>query len=68
MVITAGVESHWPIAVIDVDKQLVCISSNYLKHRKIKQLRQRNDVAAILLSAGMDVEMADPRQNKLLVT
>ncbi|VDD96065.1 unnamed protein product [Enterobius vermicularis] len=65
LVITAGVESHWPIAVIDVDKQLVCISSNYLKHRKIKQLRQRNDVAAILLSAGMDVEMADPRQNKL---
>uniref|UniRef100_A0A0N5AQ27 UDENN FLCN/SMCR8-type domain-containing protein n=1 Tax=Syphacia muris TaxID=451379 RepID=A0A0N5AQ27_9BILA len=54
IVITAGVESHWPMSVIDVDKQLVCVSSNYLKHRKLKRLRQRNDVAGILLSAGID--------------
>ena len=65
MVITAGVESHWPLAVIDVDKQLVCVSSNYLKHRRLKQRRQKSDVTGILISAGVDVGTSDARPNKL---
>uniref|UniRef100_A0A9J2Q0E9 UDENN FLCN/SMCR8-type domain-containing protein n=1 Tax=Ascaris lumbricoides TaxID=6252 RepID=A0A9J2Q0E9_ASCLU len=43
-----GVESEWPISVIDLDKRIVCVSSRFPKHCRLKAQRQREEAAAIL--------------------
>uniref|UniRef100_A0A914ZKR2 Uncharacterized protein n=1 Tax=Parascaris univalens TaxID=6257 RepID=A0A914ZKR2_PARUN len=43
-----GIESEWPISVIDLDKRIVCVSSRFPKHCRLKVQRQREEAAAIL--------------------
>lgn len=50
----AGVESHWPLAVIDLDRRIVCTSSPHPKHRTLKLLKQKNDIMQILKGTGVD--------------
>ncbi|VDM45460.1 unnamed protein product [Toxocara canis] len=47
-VMQLGVESEWPIAVIDLDKRIVCVSSRFPKHCRLKEQRHRDQVTAIL--------------------
>ncbi|VDN30510.1 unnamed protein product [Gongylonema pulchrum] len=47
-VMYAGAESHWPLALIDIDRRLVCTTSSYSKHRFLKLHKQKHDIALIL--------------------
>ncbi|VDM98119.1 unnamed protein product [Thelazia callipaeda] len=53
-VMHCGVDSHWPISIVDLDRQIVCNSAPYSKHRILKLLKQKNDVLQILKEAGID--------------
>ncbi|KAK6104094.1 C9orf72-like family protein [Brugia pahangi] len=57
-VMYAGTESHWPLTVIDLDRQIVCTSSPHPKHRALKLLKQKNDIMQILKRT--DVDFKDP--------
>uniref|UniRef100_A0A0R3Q450 UDENN FLCN/SMCR8-type domain-containing protein n=1 Tax=Brugia timori TaxID=42155 RepID=A0A0R3Q450_9BILA len=75
----AGTESHWPLTVIDLDRQIVCTSSPHPKHRALKLLKQKNDIMQILKRTGVDfkdpiipkIELrnchADPRVTNFLI-
>uniref|UniRef100_A0A0R3RFR2 UDENN FLCN/SMCR8-type domain-containing protein n=1 Tax=Elaeophora elaphi TaxID=1147741 RepID=A0A0R3RFR2_9BILA len=78
-IMCAGVESHWPLTVIDLDRQIVCTSSPHPKHRILKLLKQKSDVTQILKETSVDykdattpkIELrnchADPRVTNFLV-
>ncbi|MFH4975965.1 hypothetical protein AB6A40_002674 [Gnathostoma spinigerum] len=64
-VIANGVECHWPVSIIDIDRRLVCVSLSYPKHRLLKLTRQKEEVKTIIEASGVTVEGRSIKSTKL---
>lgn len=59
--LSAG-ESHWPLALIDLDLKSVTYSGPYSKHRTLKQAVQFYQIGQIFKESDVELSLLDNRR------